>query len=194
MVVWFRFFFLWIFLFFAYTLFRITYYIVTKHTTQNWMLNFRRACQFCYNTTTTQSVESILQSEYSCRGILVRFAFVESCRVRYRAWYAICVWWCLSHLSLAYIEPNHHTYTKYTQKHLLKIPNTLHTIVFCVVFFILSIIQFHLCPYIFCVQHMCMCFKTASVPMLHGTYNGISFSFSQLCGIENVWWFQNKSW
>lgn len=102
--------------FFAYTLFRITYYIVTKHTTQNWMLNFRRACQFCYSTTTTQSVESILESEYSCRGISVRFAFVESCRVRYRAWYALCVWWCLSHLSLAYIETNQHSHTLNTRK------------------------------------------------------------------------------
>lgn len=76
---------------FAYT--RITYYIVTKHITQNWSWIFRRACQFCYSTTTTQSVESILhvrQMEQSKIPVVaLRFGLHSFCRVvRYRLWWS----------------------------------------------------------------------------------------------------------
>lgn len=68
---------------FAYTW--ITYYICNKTHNTKLKLNFRRACQFCYSTTTTQSVESILhvrqmeQSEIPVLAFRFGFAFVVSC-------------------------------------------------------------------------------------------------------------------
>lgn len=139
-------------------------------------LNFRRACQFCYSTTTTQSVESILQSEHSCRGILVRFAFVESCRVRYRALCSMCDG--LSNLSCTHkhthTERHRHarnTCDEHTYKAYIYIcynHSLTHSQSPCyfMPFFIRSIIQYSTCAHTLCSTHVHV-FQNGSVLMLH---------------------------